>query len=471
MTLRALLRTILGRWKLISIITICLTIAALGLSLVLPETYVARTAVIVDLKAPEPNMARMGAQIPTQSVIQTQIDLIRSEGVARRVVTKLGLDRQAQLQKQWREDTGGKGDFVNYIAKILLAKLDVLPGKDSAVIGIQYSASSPEFAAAIANAFAQAYIDVNLDLKVEPAKRNAGWYDEQRAAVEAQLTLAQRKLAEFQQRNSVLAVSEGQIDVENARLANLTVQLAELMGQKADASARLQQASTQNALIDIENNPVISAIKTEISKTEANVKQLSTQYGSGHPALKAATEQLTALKTQLSYERGNLAKTVTGSSNIAAQREATIRAELDRQKVRVLALKEQTDSIALLKRDVDRAQKTLDAIDLQQSQAALESRMQQNNVSIVSSAVPPESAARPRVFLNTLVGFVFGCLLAMGVALILEARNPIIRNIEDVELDLDIPVISVVSDYQGSQNDQSGTPSLSHRTVLAIKKA
>lgn len=470
MTLRALLRIISGRWKLVSAVTILLTLLALGVSLMLPESYVAKATVIVDLKAPETNMTRVGAQIAPQSIIQTQIDLIRSERVARKVVTNLGLEKQPQLLQQWKIDTKGKGDYVNYIANALLRKLDVLPGKDSAVIGIQYSATSPEFAAVIANAFAQAYIDVNLDLKVDPARRSAGWYDEQRATVEAQLTSAQRRLADFQQKNGVLAVSEGQIDVENARLANLTVQLSDLMGQKADSSARVQQAGNQNSLIDIENNPVISSIKSEISRAEANVKQLSVQYGSGHPALKAATEQLAALKNQLAFERGNVARTVTGNNNITSQRESTIRAELDRQKARVLALKAQMDSIALLKRDVDRAQKALDAIDFQQSQAALESRMQQNNVSVVSSAVAPDSPSQPRVLLNTLVGLVFGGMLAIGVALAAEARNPLVRDVEDVELELDIPVISVVSNYQSSLNDQPRT-SVSHRTVLAIGKA
>lgn len=471
MTFRALLKIIAGRWRVISAITAALTLAALALSSALPETYIANSTVIVDLKAPEPNMARMGAPIPTQSVIQTQIDIIRSERVARRVVAKLGLDKQPQLIEQWRDETGGKGDFVNYIAKILLGKLDVIPGKDSAVIGIQYAATSPEFAAAIANAFASAYIDVNLELKVEPARRNAGWYDEQRAAVANQLTVAQRKLAEFQQHNGILAVSEGQIDVENARLASLTAQLADLIGQKADASARLQQAGSQNNLTDIENNPVISAIKTEISKADANFKQLSTQYGGDHPALKAATEQLTALRVQLASERNSVARTVAGNNNIASQREVTIRTELERQKSKVLALKEQTDAVAVLKRDVDRAQKALDAIDVQQSQASLESRMQQNNVSVVSSATPPDSAARPRVFLNTTVGLVFGLLFAIAVSLVLEAKNPIVRDMDDVEIDLGLPVISVVSDYRSSQNKQTRSLGVSHRTVLAIEKA
>lgn len=108
-------------------------------------------------------------------------------------------------------------------------------------------------------------------------------------------------------------------------------------------------------------------------------------------------------------------------------------------------MKAGTDELVVLRRDVERAQKALDSIDAQQSQAALESRLQQNNVSIVTTAVPPLSAAKPRVLLNTLVGLLFGAMLAVGVVLILETRRPVIRDAQDVDVLLGLPVLATVS--------------------------
>ena len=81
-----------------------------------------------------------------------------------------------------------------------------------------------------------------------------------------------------------------------------------------------------------------------------------------------------------------MARTVGGSSEIVERRLASLSAEVERQKQRVLALKSGNDGLVVLRRDVERAQKALDSIDVQQSQAALESRLQQNNVSIVTTA-------------------------------------------------------------------------------------
>lgn len=446
MTISQLIKILRSRWNLVVLITACITLLALMVSLFTTKQYTATSSVLVDLRAPEMGDGRRSnLQLSAQSVMQTQVELIRSERVARQVVLIAGLLNEPKQVLAWQAQTGGKGDIVAHLALGLLANLDVVPAKEASLIGIQYTDRDPVIAATLANAFAQAYIDVNLELKVDPARRAAGWFEEQRTLFAGQLSLAQKKLSDYQQAKGLLAVSEGQIDVENAKLASLTTQLADLQGQRAEALSRRQQALQMDTSAEIQNNPIIASLKAEISRTEATVKQLSEQLGGAHPTLKAAQEQLAALKNQLNLERASVARTVGGSSDIVERRLAAVSLELEKQKQRVLALKTGTDELVVLRRDVERAQKALDSIDAQQSQASLESRLQQNNVSIVTTAVPPQSAAKPRVLLNTLVGLLFGGMFAVGLALILENRKPVIRDAQDVDALLGIPVLATVS--------------------------
>lgn len=446
MTISQLLKILRSRWQLVGAITLGVTTLALLVSLLSSKQYVAGASVLVDLRAPElSDGRRSNLQLSTQSIMQTQVELIRSERVARQVVLISGLLNKPVLVNEWQQVTGGKGDVVAYLALGLLRKLEVVPAKEASIIGIQFTDRDPVVAATMANAFAQAYIDVNLELKVDPAKRAAGWFEEQRALFAAQLSLAQKKLGDYQQEKGLLSVSEGQIDVENAKLASLTAQLSDLQGQRAEALSRRQQALQIDTSAEVQNNPLIASLKAEITRTEATVKQLGAQLGSAHPTLKAAQEQLLTLKTQLNQERASVARTLGGSSDIVERRLASVSAELERQKQRVLAMKAGNDELVVLRRDVERAQKALDSIDMQQSQAALESRLQQNNVSIVTTAVPPLAAATPRVGLNTLVGILFGGMLAVGIALMLETRRPIIRDAQDVDVLLGLPVLATVS--------------------------
>lgn len=446
MTISQLIKILRSRWVPVAMITAGVTLLALLVSLLSAKQYVANASVLVDLRAPEMGDGRRSSlQLSAQSIMQTQVELIRSERVARHVVRGTGMLNQPALVKDWVDITGGKGDVVAYLAPALLRGLDVVPAKEASIIGIQFTDRDPVAAATLANAFAQAYIDVNLELKVDPARRAAGWFEEQRALFAGQLSLAQKKLSDLQQEKGLLSVGEGQIDVENAKLASLTAQMADLQGQRAEAQSRRQQALQIDTSAEVQNNPLIASLKAEISRTEATLKQLSEQLGSSHPTIKAAQEQLVAQKAQLNQERASVARTVGGSSEIVERRLGAVSAELDRQKQRVLAMKAGTDELVVLRRDVERAQKALDSIDVQQSQAALESRLQQNNVSIVTTAVPPLSAAKPRVLLNTVVGLLFGAMLAVGVVLILETRRPVIRDAQDVDVLLGLPVLATVS--------------------------
>lgn len=448
MTVNQIIKVLQGRWRAVAITTAMVTLLALVVSMVMPKGYEAAASVMIDLRAPDLGLGgdrRNTLQPSTQTIMQTQVMLIRSERVARQAVLLTRLHEQAQWVQAWREATQGRGDLVAFVAGGLLKGLDVVPARDASIIGIQYTARDPVLAAMLANAFAQAYIDVNLDLKVDPARRTAGWFEEQRGLFAGQLALAQKKLSDHQQAHGLLAVSEGQIDIENAKLASLTGQLADLQGQRAEALSRQQQAQKIDSSAEVQNNPLIATIKADILRTEASVKQLSAQLGNEHPTLKAAQDQLAALKAQLNLERTNVARTVAGSSDMTERRLATVAAELERQKQRVLSLKAGGDEVVVLKRDVDRAQRALDAIETQQSQAMLESRLQQNNVSIVTTAVPPLTASKPRVVLNALAGCLFGGLLGAVLALLLEVRRPVIRDAADVAELLELPVLSTVS--------------------------
>ena len=66
-----------------------------------------------------------------------------------------------------------------WLAELLQKKLEVKPARESNVINIAYTGGDPDFAAAVANAFAQAYLDVNLDLKLAPARQYAAFFEEQ----------------------------------------------------------------------------------------------------------------------------------------------------------------------------------------------------------------------------------------------------------------------------------------------------
>src|SRR5208337_3361204 len=129
----------------------------------------------------------------------TQADVIASVRVAQRAVKAVKLDQVPLLQNAWRSKTGGKGDITVWLAEYLLDKKVVVgpAGQNRVpqgnVINISVKWSDPQMAAALANAFAQAAIETNIALKIEPARQYATWFDERSRMLRADLEAKQKR--------------------------------------------------------------------------------------------------------------------------------------------------------------------------------------------------------------------------------------------------------------------------------------
>ena len=166
MNLQQILLALRARWRL-ALLLFALTLAATyAASLLVPWQYTAASTVVVDIRSRDP----ISAVLLPAGTLGTQEDIIKSERVARKVVTLLKLDQNEAIKQQWVEATAGQGRLDVWLAELLQKRLNVVPPRrDSNVLGIEYTAVDPGFAAAAANAFAQAYVDATVELKVEPA--------------------------------------------------------------------------------------------------------------------------------------------------------------------------------------------------------------------------------------------------------------------------------------------------------------
>ena len=198
MNLQQFLIILQARYKIALYVLLATVTFALILTLLMPNKYVASTSVVLDVKSPDPliGMALVGLTMP--SYMSTQTDIISSDRVAQSVVKLLKLDENPQVRQQWMEATQGKGKLVAWMGSILSKKLDVKPARDSNVINISFTSEDPVFAAVAANAFAQAYIETNIELKVEPAKQYAQWFQVRVDGLRTELENAQERLGAFQ---------------------------------------------------------------------------------------------------------------------------------------------------------------------------------------------------------------------------------------------------------------------------------
>jgi len=442
MTFGQFLSVLRARWWVLVLILVLTVGTTVGVSMVLPKQYLAAASVVVDFK-PDPISAAVYGGMPSPAVMATQVDIINSERVARRVVTNSGLANNPDVRQQWL-DAGGEGTVEQFLIDGFKKSLDVQPSRESSVISIGFKAPDPRFAAGLANAFTQAYMQTSLELRVNPARQYAGFFDTKGKELREALEKAQAKHSAFQKANGIFATDE-RLDIETARLNELSSQLVMMQALAAESRSRRAQANlSADRMQEVLNNPLIGGLKADISRGEARLQELGARLGDAHPQVVEAKANLASLRARVETEIKRVTGSVGVTSNVNNQREADVRASLEAQRAKVLRMKAVRDEGLVLQRDVENAQRAYDAVQTRLTQTSLEGDTTQGNVHVLTQASPPVEHASPNLLLNTALAVFLGTLLAVGTALLLELMDRRVRSADDIVAALDLPVIGVL---------------------------
>jgi chain length determinant protein EpsF len=459
MDLRVMLAVLYRRrWLVLTLFTAAV-ICAIAATFVMPRQFKATSVVVIDNKA-DP---LVGAADPEQSLpsyLATQLDIAGSLSVAERAVRLLKLDEDPSLKAEWQKNTEGRGDFLSSLADSMRKQISITPARDSNVIEITATYPNAQFAAKLANAYARAYIDATLDLKIEPAKQNAAWFDQRSRELRATLEEKQKLLADYRTETGITDTDDHS-DLEMTRLSEVSSTLTKLESQRQDAEAVERQiesdpANSEQALHD----PSIASLKANLATVETKLRSAALTMGVNNPAYQSLKAEAQSASDALAAETARLVDAARASVAVYASQEAQTRADLERQKKEVLDLRIKRDRVSLLQKDVADAQRSLDEISQRLSLTNLQSQMQQTNVILLSGATEPAAPSAPRPLVNLLVGIFMGLVLGFGVPIAFELASPRIRTSEQMARLLSVPLLSEISAHKLLATDTARTPRL-----------
>jgi polysaccharide biosynthesis transport protein len=431
-------------------------LTTLVISLVMPKSYQATSTLVIDLKSPDPIAGVVLPGIMTAGYMATQVDIIKSDRVAQRAVSLLKMEENPVTRDQWQTETGGKLSINVWLAGILQRGMEVKPSRESSVVEITYSGGDPDLSAAVANAFAQAYIDTTVALRADPAKQYASWFEEQIKAQRDRLDIAQRALADYQQQSGIVATDE-RLDYEIQKLNELSSQLTQAQAQGTDSVSKQQQTNPET-LPEVMQNPLINQLKAELARMESSLKELSGNFGVNHPNYKRAQAEQQSLRARLNSEVARIASAIGTAGLVSQAKVVELTAAMDEQKTKVFELRRQRDTINLLMRDVETAQRAYDGLSQRYNQSNLEAQSAQTNVSVLTPATRPLKHNKPKVFLNLIVAVFLGGLLALALALVMELSQARVRSTEDLANSLDLPCLGQLASAEGPTAPRRNNP-------------
>lgn len=449
MTFRQFTLILLARWRSALGVFGALIVIALALAFLLPKKYTATASVVVDFKpAPDANTGIVEAQATAASYIATQVDIISSQAVAMMTARRLKLDQNPDYHDDWEDTTGGRGDIIVWIATERLKKeIEVTPSRDSQVIDIAVTERDPKFAAVVANAVAQAYIDTTIQLKVDAAKHYANWFEEQARQLRATLELKEKQLADYErQTGTVPAPTDGRLDIENARLADLSSKLVIIQGLRQDTQSRERQFSSGDygSLPEVQQSPLIIALKEDLSRAEAKLQNIAANSGKNYPDYQTTSAEIASLRDRITQESAKIAESISTSNQINLKREAELQAAIAAQKTRMQELTHQTDVATGLQNDVIAARRDLDTVTQRLAQSSLEGATQRTNISVLTPAEEPVKKSSPKRLIILAVGLLLGILGGIFTALAREAKDRRVRVDDEIVDLLGVPLLAII---------------------------
>src|SRR5688572_8514002 len=140
MSFQQFLLILAARWKVALGTLVRVVAVTLGASFVLSPQSTATISVVIDVTAADPVAGIMLPAGVMPGYMATQVDIINSDRVARRVVKMLKLDENPAARDQWNQATQGRGRIDIWLAELLQKNVSVRPSRESNVITISYKA-------------------------------------------------------------------------------------------------------------------------------------------------------------------------------------------------------------------------------------------------------------------------------------------------------------------------------------------
>ncbi|MFN5779749.1 MAG: Wzz/FepE/Etk N-terminal domain-containing protein [Novosphingobium sp.] len=410
MNFEQIFRLLWARRGLILIATIASLLAATVAGMILPPRYKAHARVMLNVVKPDPVTGEIIASQFARAYVRTQTELIRDYRIAGTVVDMLGWASSPELAEQYaNRRTDDVRDFRRWMAQNVIDNTGAELIEGSNILDISYTTSSPQGAAAVAEALRQAYVQQAIAFRREDAGADSEWFRNQTAKLKEQLTAAEQRKSEFERANGIV-LDDQDVDQEVRRLTAL---------------AQSSPQQTGPAIAVGAGNPNAA----QIAQLDAAISTAERTLGPNNP-------QLQDLKRQ----RAALASANTGAVVSTGPTGPSIGAQYTSQLQKVLAQRGKSDEARRLSIDVavlrDQYQKaSARSAELEQQSEATES-----GLTLLGSATAPDKPSFPNWPLIIFGSLGLGLLLGVLAALIAELLARRVRSVADLRFD-DLPVL------------------------------
>lgn len=446
-------------------------------ALQLTPRYTATVSLMIDPRQQNVmNSDAVVSGIGTDSAaVDSQVALIQSANVTRRVVEKLNLHETigrgnnsspiaTLFSMMFSSGDNGQPGFederIRETVRILQDNVQVFRERFSYIIDVSYTYKDPVLAARIANAFADEYLVDQLEARYEATRRANEW-------LESRLSELRTRVRESEQAVEMFKAGHNIVDAKGTRLTDeqitrLNEQLIEARAATAQARVKYEQL---RAVLEEGGDPssfagpmqaqTISQLRAKASEVTRHLSEMTTRYGSKHPQVVSAQAQLAYLRQQIDDQSAGIVAAAENEYQVAQSRQNSIEQSLAALQEEFQSTNNAEIQLRELEREAEANRALFESFLTRFKQTQQQETLQLTDTRIIERAEAPEKPSEPNTTIFTLVAFVIGLGCGGGLAFILEQLDRGFRSADQVEEALGVPMLSSVPNVRDETTQAS----------------
>jgi polysaccharide biosynthesis transport protein len=457
------------RWVIIGATAACILLGLI-ITLLMTPKYTATATIEISREANQVTNfegVERETSIADQEFYQTQYGLLRSRTLAERVAAQLRLiddqnffelfdavtDDPEFTLTNGRYAAAGRAARQRIAGEILLKHLGIDPTRLSRLVSLNFTSPDAAFSTRVANAWAENFIETNLERKIQATSYGRNQLQRQLAEYKGRLDESQRQLVAYASAQQIINLpaqgsGEGRATTERSivadNLAALNAALTEAAADRIQAEARYRQAGGAGSSSEALQNAAINNLRQRRAELAAEYQQLMVRFEPGYPAAQAIQSQISQLDRSIAREESRVSGSVQADYRAAVAREEALQSRVEALKSDYLDLRRRSIQYNIFQQEVDTNRALYDGLLQRFKEIGVAGGVGVNNVAIVDPADIPQKPSSPRLLLNLLIATLAGLMLGAVIALGLEQIDEAIADPAEVERRLGLPLLGSV---------------------------
>lgn len=463
-------------WIKIVLFTAVVTALAILFAMSLTPKYTATATLLIEAQENRAISIQdvVGIDSTQAEYYLTQFEVLKSDSISERVIDKLNLVENLEFNPNAYDANKGKSlsetfkslplisslfdqdgsqflegpqqkeeiddDTKQEVLDNFKSKLGIIPITKTQLVKISFTSNDPILAAEIANQVGYAYIEHNLQARLEVTKYASSWISDRLAELQDQLASSEQALADYLVQEKL--IDDSGIDaLASQELSNLTQSLSEVRDRRIEVSAAYSalkssdpsDIATISSVPAISNHPQVIAIRSAELQAQNEVNELRKRYGLKHDKMIAAIARLNAVEQRADQTIRQLINGFAKEVQALSRQEALLQDTINKRRGEFQELSVKKTRYESLKREVETNRNVLNVFLTRQKETSATQDFNATVARFSDEAKKPRKPSGPNKKMIVVLAIVASFGFAVFMTFIVDAIRDTIDSSKNFE--------------------------------------